>query len=50
MLDGGRIVERGRHVDLLAHDGKYAAMWRRQQEAREHDASSPDEIVEVPAG
>ncbi len=33
VLDDGRIVERGRHAQLLARDGRYAAMWRRQQEA-----------------
>ncbi|SKA35267.1 ATP-binding cassette, subfamily B [Enhydrobacter aerosaccus] len=33
VLDRGRVVERGRHVDLLARNGLYADMWRRQQEA-----------------
>jgi ATP-binding cassette, subfamily B, heavy metal transporter len=33
VLDHGRIVERGRHAALLAQNGRYAAMWRRQQEA-----------------
>jgi ATP-binding cassette subfamily B protein len=33
VLDQGRIAERGRHDALLARDGLYAAMWRRQQEA-----------------
>jgi ATP-binding cassette subfamily B protein len=33
VLDGGRVVERGSHVDLLARDGRYAAMWRMQQES-----------------
>ena len=32
VLDEGRIVERGRHSDLLAGKGRYAEMWRRQQE------------------
>lgn len=26
----GKIVERGRHDDLIAHGGEYAALWRRQ--------------------
>ncbi|TAN63725.1 MAG: ATP-binding cassette domain-containing protein, partial [Magnetospirillum sp.] len=33
VLDHGRIIERGRHADLLAADGRYAGMWRKQQEA-----------------
>ena len=35
VLDAGTIVERGRHAELLARDGRYAEMWRRQQESRD---------------
>ena len=35
MLDHGCIVERGKHDDLVAKDGAYAAMWNRQREAAE---------------
>ncbi|MGH8514055.1 MAG: ATP-binding cassette domain-containing protein, partial [Gammaproteobacteria bacterium] len=35
VLDKGRIVERGAHAALLAQDGIYAAMWRRQNEVRQ---------------
>ena len=31
VLDGGRVVERGPHAELLALDGRYAQMWRLQQ-------------------
>jgi ATP-binding cassette subfamily B protein len=35
VLDDGKIVERGTHTELLAHDGLYAGMWNRQREAEE---------------
>ena len=35
VLEKGKVVERGRHQDLLAHEGLYASMWARQQEASE---------------
>ncbi|MGK9233180.1 ABC transporter ATP-binding protein/permease [Inquilinus limosus] len=35
VLADGRIAERGSHAQLLAENGRYAEMWRRQQEAAE---------------
>jgi ATP-binding cassette, subfamily B, heavy metal transporter len=35
VLENGQIAERGRHAELLAHRGLYAAMWARQAEAAE---------------
>jgi ATP-binding cassette subfamily B protein len=35
VLDRGQIIERGRHGELVARNGAYAAMWNRQKEAAE---------------
>ena len=43
VLEAGRIAERGRHFDLVAAKGRYAEMWRKQQEA-----AAAGEPIEVP--
>jgi ATP-binding cassette subfamily B protein len=35
VLDHGKIAERGAHVSLLAQNGLYAALWKRQNEVRQ---------------
>lgn len=49
VLDQGRIVERGRHADLVRADGLYAAMWARQASEREEVEPEPkiEDVFEV---
>jgi ATP-binding cassette subfamily B protein len=41
VLDQGRVVERGRHADLVRADGLYAAMWARQASERSEGDAEP---------
>jgi ATP-binding cassette subfamily B protein len=37
VMDQGRIVERGRHDELLARDGLYTQLWKLQRQRRQFD-------------
>ena len=50
VLDHGRIVERGRHDELLAAGGQYAELYRIQFERQEHGGSEPPSEEDDPDG
>ena len=41
VLDGGRLVERGSHAELLEIGGLYASLWAAQQDAAARAATPP---------
>ena len=42
VMDEGKIVERGKHAELLAAEGYYAKMWQLQQEERNYEDRDGD--------
>lgn len=49
VLDDGHVAETGTHAELLARDGIYAGMWKRQSEAGEGTADATGDSLDLAA-
>ena len=45
VMDEGKIVERGKHAELLAANGYYAKMWQLQQEERHSESDTAIDLT-----
>ncbi|WP_030832994.1 ABC transporter ATP-binding protein [Streptomyces hygroscopicus] len=50
VLEDGRVTEQGRHEDLLAAGGRYAALWQAQRAAGPAEAGDGRGLLSAPVG
>ncbi|MCF8502087.1 MAG: ABC transporter ATP-binding protein/permease, partial [Rhodospirillum sp.] len=50
VLDGGKVVEEGTHAGLLGAEGRYATLWRKQQEATRLENRLEETIMDPDTG
>lgn len=49
VVEDGAVIERGRHSELLARDGRYAELYRTQFESDDESTTGLDEVLTPPA-
>lgn len=48
VMEAGRIIERGRHNELMTARGTYARLWQQQSQGADHGAGEPADVEPLP--